>query len=75
MVRRAIAYIAATREWADLDPAARDWTSWWLDAEDVTYTQFMAKDNVPFHTIMFPAMLMGNGEPWKLATTSRASAG
>jgi methionyl-tRNA synthetase len=60
-----IEYIGATREWADLDPSARDWKSWWYDAGDVSYTQFMAKDNVPFHTIMFPATLMGTREPWK----------
>jgi methionyl-tRNA synthetase len=61
-----IEYIGATREWADLEPHSRDWKSWWYDAGDVSYTQFMAKDNVPFHTIMFPATLMGTREPWKL---------
>jgi methionyl-tRNA synthetase len=60
-----IEYIGVTKEWADLDPA-RDWRSWWFDAGDVAYTQFMAKDNVPFHTIMFPATLIGTREPWKL---------
>ncbi|HYN09855.1 MAG TPA: methionine--tRNA ligase [Vicinamibacterales bacterium] len=60
-----IEYIGVTKEWADLDPA-RDWRSWWFDADDVAYTQFMAKDNVPFHTIMFPATLIGTREPWKL---------
>ena len=60
-----IAYIAATREWADADPAARDWKRWWYDADDVHYVQFMGKDNVPFHTITFPAALLGTGEPWK----------
>jgi methionyl-tRNA synthetase len=62
-----IEYIGATKEWADLDPGGRDWRSWWYDAADVRYVQFMAKDNIPFHTIMFPAMLLGTGEPWKLA--------
>lgn len=62
-----IEYLGATSEWADLDPVHRDWKSWWYDAADVTYTQFMAKDNIPFHTIMFPAMLLGTEEPWKLA--------
>ena len=62
-----IEYIAATKEWADQDPAQRDWRSWWYQADDVWYTQFMAKDNVPFHTISFPATLLGSGEPWKLA--------
>src|SRR4051795_9079461 len=40
-----IEYIAATKEWADVDPDRRDWRSWWFDASDVRYTQFMAKDN------------------------------
>jgi methionyl-tRNA synthetase len=62
-----IEYIGATREWAELDPEHRDWRSWWYDATDVTYTQFMAKDNVPFHTIMFPGVELGTGEPWKMA--------
>ena len=61
-----IEYIAATKEWADAN--GKDWKSWWLGdaAKDVTYWEFMGKDNVPFHTIIFPAMIMGTGEPWKL---------
>jgi methionyl-tRNA synthetase len=65
-----IEYIAATAEWADaneLDEAA--WRRWWrMDegAADVRYIQFMGKDNVPFHTLSFPATLIGSGEPWKL---------
>ncbi|MEU2394886.1 methionine--tRNA ligase [Streptomyces sp. NPDC007369] len=61
-----VEYIGATKEWSDLDPAARDWKSWWFAAEDVRYTQFMAKDNVPFHTVMFPATELGVREPWKM---------
>jgi methionyl-tRNA synthetase len=60
-----IEYIGATKEWADRQSPAADWRSWWYDAGRVNYTQFMAKDNVPFHTIMFPATLMGTREPWK----------
>jgi methionyl-tRNA synthetase len=60
-----VEYIGSTKEWADLDPAARDWKSWWYEADDVRYTQFMAKDNVPFHTVMFPATESGTREPWK----------
>ena len=65
-----IEYIAATKEWADargLDDSA--WESWWRTdkgADDVKYVQFMGKDNVPFHTLSFPATIMGSGEPWKL---------
>ena len=65
-----IEYIAATKEWADArgEPDAA-WRRWWrLDegAEDVRYTQFMGKDNVPFHTLSFPATIIGSGEPWRL---------
>ena len=65
-----IEYIAATAEGADKrgQPDSA-WRSWWrLDegAGDVTYTQFMGKDNVPFHTLSFPATIIGSGEPWKL---------
>lgn len=65
-----IEYIAGTAEWADangLDDSA--WERWWRTdkgAQDVTYYQFMGKDNVPFHTLSFPATILGSGEPWKL---------
>jgi methionyl-tRNA synthetase len=61
-----IEYIGATKEWADQNPEERDWKSWWWQADDtVRYTEFMAKDNVPFHTVMFPATLLGTRAPWK----------
>jgi methionyl-tRNA synthetase len=65
-----IEYIACTAEWADAHglPDA-SWQRWWrtdMGADDVTYYQFMGKDNVPFHTHSFPATIMGSGEPWKL---------
>ncbi|MGF1500889.1 MAG: methionine--tRNA ligase [Paracoccaceae bacterium] len=69
-----IEYIAATAEWADaqgLDDTA--WLRWWREdygADEVRYVQVMGKDNVPFHTLSFPATLMGanhdGAEPWKL---------
>ena len=65
-----IEYIAATAEWADANGKTdADWERWWRTdkgADDVTYVQFMGKDNVPFHTLSFPATIMGSGEPWKL---------
>ena len=64
-----IEYIGATKEWSDKDPENRDWKSWWYESDQgenpVRYTQFMAKDNVPFHTVMFPATELGIREPWK----------
>ena len=61
-----IEYIAATKEWADR--TGGDWKRWWHgeEAADVTYWEFMGKDNVPFHTVGFPVTIMGSGEPWKL---------
>jgi len=65
-----IEYIACAAEWAEahsLDDTA--WERWWRTehgAQDVRYTQFMGKDNVPFHTLSFPATILGSGEDWKL---------
>jgi methionyl-tRNA synthetase len=63
-----IEYIACAQEWEDAGKGT-DWARWWRTdkgADDVTYTQFMGKDNVPFHTLSFPATIMGTKEPWKL---------
>ncbi|MGH9213291.1 MAG: methionine--tRNA ligase [Acidimicrobiales bacterium] len=64
-----IEYIGATKEWTDAagpGDAPRDWRSWWYEADDVRYSEFMAKDNIPFHTISFPGSILGTREPWKL---------
>ncbi len=63
-----IEYIGATWEWAEVNGKGDAWKSWWFgdDAKDVTYFQFMGKDNIPFHTVGFPVTIMGSGEPWKL---------
>ncbi|MFE9645199.1 methionine--tRNA ligase [Streptomyces sp. NPDC006365] len=68
-----IEYIGATKEWADKDPENRDWRSWWWESDaDVHYTQFMGKDNVPFHSVMFPATLLGTRAPWKKVDVIKA---
>jgi len=73
-----IEYIACAQEWVDAGKGPAPamgadknsiWESWWRTdkgAGDVRYTQFMGKDNVPFHTLSFPATIMGSGQPWKL---------
>ncbi|XP_010673414.2 probable methionine--tRNA ligase [Beta vulgaris subsp. vulgaris] len=43
-----------------------DWEKWWKNPENVELYQFMGKDNVPFHTVMFPSTLLGTGENWTL---------
>ncbi len=65
-----IEYIACAKEWADENGKTdADWERWWRTdkgADDVRYVQFMGKDNVPFHTLSFPATILGSGEPWKM---------
>jgi methionyl-tRNA synthetase len=68
-----IEYIAATQEWADATGA--DWRRWWREdagAGDVRYVEFMGKDNVAFHTVSFPATLLGSREPWKSVDVLKA---
>jgi methionyl-tRNA synthetase len=63
-----IEYIACAQEWVEAGKGA-DWERWWRTdkgAGDVRYTQFMGKDNVPFHTLGFPVTILGSREPWKL---------
>lgn len=62
-----IEYIGATAEWANA--TGYDWERWWRTdkgADDVRYVQFMGKDNVAFHTVGFPATVLGVEEPWKM---------
>ena len=68
-----IEYIGATEEWAQAN--GRTWRDWWRleeGADDVRYVQFMGKDNVAFHTVSFPATIIGSGEPWKTVDTLKA---
>jgi methionyl-tRNA synthetase len=68
-----IEYIAATQERADAVGGA--WRSWWRTDEgaaDVRYVEFMGKDNVAFHTVSFPATILGSGEPWKTVDVLKA---
>lgn len=61
-----IEYIAATEEWANANGKGEEWRQWWDANSDVTYLEFMGKDNVAFHTVNFPATIIGSGQPWKL---------
>lgn len=59
-----IGYIGITKQWADEKPGERHWEDWWLNPENVRHTEFMGKDNIPFHSVFFPASLRGSGENW-----------
>jgi methionyl-tRNA synthetase len=47
-----------------------DWRSfvdrWWKAPDEVELFQFIGKDNIPFHTVIFPSTLIGSGEPWTM---------
>ncbi|KAM1989601.1 hypothetical protein ACFX15_030939 [Malus domestica] len=58
-----IGYVSITKCYTD------DWEKWWKNPENVELYQFMGKDNVPFHTVMFPSTLLGTGENWTLMKT------
>ncbi|GAU22503.1 hypothetical protein TSUD_296220 [Trifolium subterraneum] len=58
-----IGYISITASYT------RDWEKWWKNPENVELFQFMGKDNVPFHTVMFPSTLLGTGQNWTLMKT------
>lgn len=55
-----IGYLSASIEWAERSGDAEAWRAWWQDPAARTY-YFQGKDNVPFHTMIWPAMLMGYG--------------
>lgn len=60
-------YISITQDWAESQGRPDSWKDWWLPEHDdeVEYVQFMAKDNVPFHSIFWPSILLGTELPFK----------
>jgi methionyl-tRNA synthetase len=60
-----IGYISATQEWAQLQNKPDAWKDYWLDPKTY-HVQFIGKDNIPFHAVFFPAMIMGQNTPYKL---------
>ncbi|KAG0207570.1 putative methionine--tRNA ligase, cytoplasmic protein rar1 [Mortierella sp. GBA30] len=47
----------------------KEWEKWWKNPDQVKLYQFMGKDNVPFHSVIFPSSLIGTGEKWTLLNT------
>ena len=42
------------------------WKDWWFSPEDTQLYQFMAKDNIPFHSLLFPATQLASGQNWTM---------
>ncbi|CAG8437167.1 10663_t:CDS:2 [Ambispora gerdemannii] len=55
-----IGYLSITANYTE------NWEQWWKNPEDVKLYQFMGKDNVSFHTVIFPSSLIGTNEKWTL---------
>ncbi len=56
-----IGYLSATKEWAARQGSPDAWKRFWQAGEDVRIYQFLGKDNITFHTIFWPAILLGVG--------------
>jgi methionyl-tRNA synthetase len=67
-----IAYISMTVDWAKKSGQPEEWRRWWKAPGEVAYLQFMAKDNVPFHSVMWPATMLGTGDTWVMADQIKA---
>ncbi len=55
-----IGYIGITAE------NKKDWHDWWHSSKKTKLVQFMGKDNIPFHTILFPSFLIGAKDDYTL---------
>lgn len=55
-----IGYLSAAKEWAQLNSDTEQWRQWWdANANPQAHIyNFIGKDNIPFHAMMWPAMLM-----------------
>ena len=55
-----VGYLSAAKEWAAKQGEPESWKDWWENDEAQSF-YFIGKDNIPFHTIIWPGMLIGNG--------------
>jgi len=67
-----LGYVSATVEWSRRGGSPEEWKRFWFD-KNTKSVYFIGKDNIPFHTIIFPALLMASGDdyvlPWQVSST------
>lgn len=67
-----LGYVSATKEWAERQGNVDLWKDYWMGHETKNL-HFIGKDNIPFHTIILPALLMASGKPyvlpWQISST------
>lgn len=64
----ALGYVSATMEHFEKQGEPEGWKAFWQpeDHESVKHVYTQGKDNIPFHTVFFPAQLLATGEPYHL---------
>ncbi|MCD6562824.1 MAG: methionine--tRNA ligase [Thermoproteales archaeon] len=67
-----LGYVSAVKEYFENNGQSDKWKEFWFD-QTTKSVYFIGKDNIPFHTIIFPSLLIANGEgyvlPWTVAST------
>jgi methionyl-tRNA synthetase len=67
-----LGYLSATKEWAEKKHTPSIWKKYWHNAESRNI-HFVGKDNIPFHTVIFPGLLLavkeGYSLPWQVSST------
>lgn len=71
-VEAVLGYVSATIEYFEKRGEPQKWKEYWFN-KDAKTLYFIGKDNIPFHTIILPALLMASGEdytlPWNVSAT------
>jgi len=67
-----LGYVSASIEWAEKLGKETAWKSFWFD-QATRNVQFIGKDNIPFHVIIFPSLLLASHQdyvlPWQVSST------
>ncbi len=67
-----LGYVSASIEWAEKSGRPEAWKDFWFD-KTTRNVHFIGKDNIPFHVIIFPALLLATHEdyvlPWQVSST------
>lgn len=68
-----IGYISSTKEWAEKNKKPKEWKKYWLSKEGqgTKIVHFIGKDNIPFHAIIWPAILLAHSDfnlPWQISS-------
>jgi methionyl-tRNA synthetase len=67
-----LGYVSATKEWAEKKKQPSLWKKYWFDPQSRN-VHFIGKDNIPFHVVIFPGLLLATKEnydlPWEVSSS------